>query len=403
MKTFRTFDPRTRTRTRVRTPARAMSAAAVLAAGAALAWAVQAADDKPAKATAPAAVAKAALTVTATIAERSTWALGLQANGSIAPWQEAIVGAESNGMRLAEVRVNVGDVVKRGQLLATFVPDLARADLTQSRAAVAEAEATLADASANAQRARDLQASGALSAQQINQLFTAERTAQARLEAQRASAQVQQLRLAQTKVLAPDAGVISQRSATVGAVVPAGAELFRLIRQGRLEWRAEVAADELAQVRPGQVVQVSAGGTAAVPGTVRMVAPTVDAATRNGLVYVDLPQPGAMKAGMFARGEFQTGSSSALTLPQSAVLLRDGFSYVFKLGADNKVTQAKVTVGRRVGDRIEITGGLDAAARVVGSGGGFLADGDTVRVVQAPVQAAATAQGATPATATAAK
>ena len=370
--------------------------------GLAVALAVHAADDKAA-ANAPGRAAKAALTVTAIQAQRTEVGSALGANGNIAAWQEAVVGAEANGLRLAEVRVNVGDVVRRGQVLATFVPDLIRADLAQSRAAVAEAEATLADAAANAQRARVLQASGALSAQQINQLFTAERTAQARLEAQRASAQVQQLRLAQTKVLAPDAGVISQRSATVGAVVPAGAELFRLIRQGRLEWRAEVAADELAQVRPGQVVQVSAGGTAAVPGTVRMVAPTVDAATRNGLVYVDLPQPGAMKAGMFARGEFQTGSSSALTLPQSAVLLRDGFSYVFKLGADNKVTQAKVTVGRRVGDRIEITGGLDAAARVVGSGGGFLADGDTVRVVQAPVQAAATAQGATPATATAAK
>ena len=372
-----------------------------LAVGAAVVLAVHAADDKPAKAKAGAAAAKAALTVTATSAQRSTWATGLSANGSIAPWQEAIVGAESNGMRLAEVRVNVGDVVKRGQLLATFVPDMAQADLAQSRAAVAEAEATLADASANAQRARDLQASGALSAQQINQLLTAERTAQARLEAQRAGARVQQLRLAQTQVRAPDGGVISARNATVGAVVPAGMELFKLIRQGRLEWRAEVAADELAQVRPGQAVRITAGGATPVVGRVRIVAPTVDAATRNGLVYVDLPPGGTMKAGMFARGDFETGSSTALTLPQSAVLLRDGFNYVFKLGADNKVAQAKVTVGRRIGERIEVTGGLDAAARVVASGGGFLADGDTVRVVQA--QADAPVQPAAPAPAVAAK
>jgi RND family efflux transporter MFP subunit len=257
---------------------------------------------------------------------------------------------------------------------------------------VAESEALLAEASANAQRARELQASGALSAQQINQFLTAERTAAARLDALRAAAQVQQLRLAQTQVLAPDSGVISSRSATVGAVVPAGMELFKLIRQGRLEWRAEVAANELAQIRPGQLVRVSAGSGAAVAGKVRMVAPTVDAATRNGIVYVDLPQPGVIKAGMFARGEFETGSSSALTLPQSAVLLRDGFSYVFKLGADNKVSQVKVSVDRRAGDRIEITGGLDPAARVVASGGGFLADGDTVRVVDAPVAPAPAAK-----------
>ena len=369
-----------------------IAALAVLALGATAATlAVRAVDDKaakPEKSATAASGAKAALTVSVVQAQKAELSTALTANGNVAAWQEAIVGAESNGMRLAEVRVNVGDVVKRGQVLATFVAEMAQADLAQSKAAVAEAEATLAEAGANAQRARDLQASGALSAQQINQYLTAERTAQARLDAVRASAKMQQLRLQQTQVLAPDNGVISSRSATVGAVVPAGAELFRLIRGGRLEWRAEVAASELAQIRTGQPVRVTAAGGAPVQGKVRMVAPTVDAATRNGLVYVDLPQAGAIKAGMFARGEFETGSSSALTLPQSAVLLRDGFSYVFKLGADNKVAQAKVSVGRRVGDRIEITGGLDANARVVASGAGFLADGDTVRVVEAAAKTA---------------
>ena len=371
------------------TPSTAASwtaAVALLAVGAAWVLVAHAADDRVAKPASTAASAittttKAALTVTATVAQSSSLSTALSANGNIAPWQEAVVGAESNGMRLADVRVNVGDVVKRGQVLATFAPAMVQADLAQSKASVAEAEANLADAVANAQRARDLQASGALSAQQINQLLTAERTAQARLDALRAAAQVQQLRLAQAQVLAPDSGVISARSATVGAVVPAGMELFRLIRQGRLEWRAEVAAAELALIRPGQAVRVTAAGSAPVAGKVRMVAPTVDPNTRNGIVYVDLPQPGAAKAGMFARGEFETGSSSGLTLPQSAVLLRDGFSYVFKLGADNKVVKAKVGVGRRVGDRIEVTAGLDANSRVVASGGGFLADGDTVKVV----------------------
>ena len=73
-----------------------------------------------------------------------------------------------------------------------------------------------------------------------------------------------------------------------------------------------------------------------------MVAPTVDPQTRNGIVYVDLPAPGSARAGMFARGEFEVGSATALTLPQSAVQLREGFSYVFKVGPDNKVTQAKI-------------------------------------------------------------
>jgi RND family efflux transporter MFP subunit len=350
-------------------------------------WSAAAADDRPQGAAS--APARPSLTVTVSQVQRAELALAITANGNVSAWQEAIVGAESNGWRLGEVRVNVGDVVRRGQVLATFVGDMAQADLAQSKASVAEAEATLAEAEANAQRARDLQASGALSAQQINQYLTAERTAQARLEAARAAAKVQQLRLAQTQVLAPDNGVISSRSATVGAVVAAGQELFRLIRQGRLEWRAEVASSDLARVRPGQSVRVLPAGGEAVIGRVRMVAPTVDAATRNGLVYVDLPASPVVKAGMFARGEFQIGSSGGLTLPQTAVLLRDGFSYVFKVGADSRVSQAKVTVGRRVGDRIEITGGLEPGSRVVTSGAAFLGDGDTVRVVAAPPAPAA--------------
>jgi len=286
------------------------------------------------------------------------------------------------------VRVNVGDAVKKGQVLATFAPDMMQADVAQIRATVAEAEAALAEAQANARRAKDLEATGALSAQQINQYMTAERTAQARLDAQRAQANVQALRLRQTKVLAPDDGVISARSATVGAVLPAGQELFRMIRQGRLEWRAEVPSADMARLKPGMRARVDTVGGGSIEGKVRMVAPTVDPATRNGIVYVDLKASADARAGMFARGEFDIGSGQGLTLPQGAVLLRDGFTYVLRVGDDSKVRELKVTVGRRVGERIEITGGLDADARVVASGGGFLSDGDTVRVVDAPAMAA---------------
>jgi HlyD family secretion protein len=156
---------------------------------------------------------------------------------------------------------------------------------------------------------------------------------------------------------------------------------------------------DLSRLKPGMEVKlnVNAANTSSAPivGKVRMVAPTVDAQTRNGLVYVDLTSPGDARSGMFARGDFDIGEGSGLTLPQTAVQLRDGFNYVLRVGvvSDNtaKVSEAKVTTGRRVGNRIEITSGLDAAARVVASGAGFLADGDTVRVVEvaAPTAAAA--------------
>jgi RND family efflux transporter MFP subunit len=322
------------------------------------------------------------------------------ANGNIAAWQEAVIGTEANNLRVSEVRVNVGDRVKRGQVLATFAAETSIASLQETKAAVLEAEATLAEAMANAQRARGLQAKGFLSPQAINQYLTAETTAHARLDAQRAALQTKQLRLEQTRIVAPDDGIISARTVTVGAVLPAGQELFRLIRQGRLEWRAEVAAADLARLKSGMRAVIRPAGGEAVEGSLRMLSPTVDAQTRNGLVYVDLPQPGAARAGMFARGEFEIGDTDALTLPQSAVVLREGFSYVMRVGDDGKVAQTKVVTGRRVGDRIEIREGLDPAARVVASGGAFLGDGDTVRVVDAT---APKAEAAAPKTASAAK
>jgi HlyD family secretion protein len=339
------------------------------------------------------ATTKAALSVSAVSPSNGPLGLQLQANGNIVAWQEAIIGAEVNGLKLTEVRVNVGDVVKKGQVLATFSADSARADVLQAQANLAEAQATAADAAANAARARTLQDTGALSTQQITQLTTAESTAKARVDAARAMLTNAQVRLKNGSLTAPDNGVISARLATVGSVVGAGSELFRMIRQGRLEWRAEVTSTELARIKPGTTATVTAASGTQVQGKVRMIAPTVDAQTRNALVYVDLPQNPDIKAGMFARGEFALGSSNALTLPQQAIVLRDGFTYAMRIDANNKVSQIKLQTGRRAGDAVEITQGAKAGERFVASGAAFLADGDTVRVVAALEPNKAAAQG----------
>ena len=196
----------------------------------------------------------------------------------------------------------------------------------------------------------------------------------------------------QTQVLAPDSGVISARSATVGSVVGAGTELFRLIAKSRLEWRAEVTSAEVARIKPGTAVTVTAASGTPVQGRVRMVAPTVDPLTRNALVYVDLPRNAGVKAGMYAQGEFALGSINALTLPQQALVLRDGFSYAMRINEASKVQQVKLQTGRRVGDSVEILQGAKAGERFVGSGAAFLADGDTVRVVTAAGTASAAKQ-----------
>lgn len=348
--------------------------------------------EDPAIADAPkiTAGAKPALSVVAVTPQHVEWARTLAANGNIAAWQEAVIGAEISNLRLTEVRVNVGDRVQKGQVLARISSDSVAAALAESRAAVAEAEAMLAEARANGDRARQYQATGFMSAQQITQYLTVEKTALARLNAARARLQAEQLRLAQTAVRAPDDGVISARSATVGSMAQPGQELFRLIRGSRLEWRAEVSAADLGKLKPGVPATLTAPNGERVQGRVRIVAPTVDPQTLNGLVYVDLPVAAtgnALRAGTFARGEFELGRARTLSLPQSAVLLRDGFSYVFGLDEQNTVTQTKVVVGQRLGDQVEIVGGIAADTRVVASGVGFLADGDQVRVVDAPATA----------------
>lgn len=330
---------------------------------------------------------KPALTVTTVQPSQARLPIKLLANGTVAAWQEAIIGSESNGLQLTEVRVNVGDVVRRGQVLATFSVASTKADVAQARASLMEAEANAADAKNNAERARTLESTGALSTQQINQYLTTEQTAKARAEAAKAMLAVQEVRLAQTQVLAPDNGVISARTATLGAVVGAGTELFRLIRQGRLEWRAEVTSTELGRLENATPVLITAANGTQVKGKVRMIAPTVNVENRSALVYVDLsptaPNVPPVRAGMFARGEFDLGISDAVTVPQQAVVIRDGFSYVFRLNADSRVTQTKIQPGRRLADSIEIISGIPADAVLVASGAGFLNDGDLVKVVAA--------------------
>lgn len=353
----------------------------------------RAADEKKTPAPRP------ALAVTTARPESARLPLRLAANGNVAAWQEAVIGSESNGLRLQEVRVNVGDVVRKGEVLAVFDAATVKADLAQARAAVQEAEANASAAAADARRARTLQNSGALSEQQITQYMTTERAANARVAAAKATEAQQALRLKYAEVLAPDSGVISARNATVGAVGGVGMEMFRMIRQGRLEWRAEVTAAELPRVKPGARAEIRTAGGAIVRGSVRTVAPTVDAQSRVALVYVDLPpMPQAdapLKAGMFASGQFELGHSNALTVPQQAVAVRDGFPYVFRLNPDGRVSQVKVGTGRRIGDRVEVVDGLAADAQVVVTGAGFLNDGDLVRNVTASAAAAPAAPAQT--------
>jgi HlyD family secretion protein len=324
----------------------------------------------------------------------------LAANGSVAPWAEAVVSAEVGGYRLSQVLAQVGDRVKKGQVLAKFSTESARLELASATASALEAEASAMDASSNAQRARAIEREGFYSAAQLSAIFSAEKAANARWQAAKARQAGAERTLKETDVVAPDDGVVSSRAAVLGAVVPQGGELFRLIRQGRLEWRVELTSAEISQVKPGMAVFFTApasnNSATSLQAKVSRVSPTVDPVTRTAMAFVDVPAALAerlgIRSGSFVKGEIEVkGAVQRQSVPQSAVVLRDGFSYVFALGAVNpqglaKVAQLKVQTGTKAKiagvDWITVTDGLKTDTKIVAQGAAFLADGDTVKVSQ---------------------
>ncbi len=333
------------------------------------------ADKNAPKSTLPPPVLSVALTQV----EEQMLPMRVAATGHIAAWQEASISAESDGLKLLEVTVDVGDKVERGQLLARFNADIVAAELAEVTAAVAQAEATAMEAELNFTRAKALEKSKSISAQQLDQTKAAAMTANAKVDAARAQEKKYRLRVEQTQVRAPSDGIITSRTATVGTVVPSAQELFRLIENGRLEWRAVVASSDIEHLAVGQAVVIN--GQQTEHGTLRTIAPTIDTNTHNGLVYVELPPDSSFRAGTFVRGYIEVSNDRALTLPRSALILRDGFYYAMKIDENSLVALQKVTVGKTIDELIEITEGLAKSDYVIASGLGFLNEGDRVNII----------------------
>ena len=314
----------------------------------------------------------AALTVTAATAQATVWPVAFEAFGTISPWQEAVVGTQIGGYRLVDVRADVGDRVTKGQLLARLDAALLHAEEAQLVAAWEQAEA-------NRRRGVAVRERGGMSEQDVQQLATAAKTAAAALDAKR-------VQLRYTDVVAPDAGTISARVATLGAVANVGDELFRLIRADRLEWRGELPAHEFVAIETGQRVSLRLPDGSAVGAIVRQRAPMLDARTRLGTVYADLEPGSEARAGMYVQGRIVLRDSAALVVPAASLVIRDGNTFVARLvatGAASAVALRPVAVGRRDGARVEILDGLAVRDRVVARGAGLVNDGDVVKVVGA--------------------
>ncbi|MBS1209283.1 MAG: efflux transporter, family, subunit [Proteobacteria bacterium] len=327
----------------------------------------------------PAPAARAVVLVTPKV---EMWPDQIEANGDIMPWQETRIGTEIGGLRLVSVQVNVGDVVKKGQVLAQLNPASIEAELDAVSAQLMESQATLAQAEATLSRAKRLAPSGGVSQQELTLYETQKQTATARFNASQAQVKAQQLKLESATLVAPDDGLISARSASEGAIVQAGSELFRLIRQGRLEWRAEVPGETLMKLAIGQEVTVTSPLGTEVKGRVRQVSPTIDLKTRTGLVYVDLPADTDFKAGLHVSGTLAL-KRKALVLPASAVRHGAQGDQVFTVNTANRIEAVKVTLGRVIDEQTEIIAGLDRHARVVARDVETLKNGDAVTLPDA--------------------
>lgn len=337
-----------------------------------------------------------ALTVQIATASTVEWPEILQVSGPIVAWQEAIIGSEISGQRLVELRVNVGDRVKKGEVLARYNADTLQAEQ-------AELQAIWKQAEADRERAVALEGKGALSRQQIENYINQAAVAKARLDAKN-------LQLRYATVVAPEDGIISARSATLGAIGTLGGELFRLIVNNRLEWRGELSAEQLSQVKAGQTVDLVLPDGSTAKAKIRQLSPSLNVQSRMATTYADISSGSSAHAGMYASGTIAMQTRPALVVPAVSVVVRDGRTYVFTVGAADasgsatapktdtskksgkvrdsgdavyKVAQQLVTTGRHQGIDVEIAAGLKDGMRVVMQGAGFLNEGDTVRVVSA--------------------
>ena len=309
------------------------------------------------------------------------------ASGTISAWEEVPVGAETGGLTATAVYVDEGRYVRQGQPLVQLNDALLRAQLRQQQAAVQSAEANAARDQAALDRAQELKERGFLSQASLDTALANKRSSDANAAAARAALSETRTRLAQATIRAPVSGLVISRNVTRGQIVSAGSELFRIVRDGRLELDAQVPETDLALVRSGQSAAVSSDQVGETTGTVRIVTPEVDPETRLGVARISLAGGGGFRPGMFARAQIDVGANPAVTVPTAAVLYRENRPGVYVLDNQSRARFRPVVIQTRAAEWTAVDG-VQAGARVIVQGAGFLGEGDRVRVAPAARPAA---------------
>jgi RND family efflux transporter MFP subunit len=329
--------------------------------------------------------------------------------GTLVPREEVLVAPEVEGLRITEVLVEEGAVVKQGQVLARLSRDILDATLAQNTAALARAEAAIAQAQSQIvqaeaaqteaaqalERARALMRSGNTTEAQLEQRISLARAAEGRLaaarnglsmaEAEKRSAEALrqeiEVRLDRTEIKAPRAGIVSRKTARIGATAAASGEpLFRIIAEGEIELEGEVTETQILRVREGASADISMGQDRTIRGRVRNVLPEVDRATRLGKVRISLGSDPSLRIGAFARGTVEIARRTGVAVPVSSVVY-GAEGATAQVVAGNKVQSRRVRTGLSAEGFVEIETGIASGELVVAKAGSFLRDGDTVRAV----------------------
>ncbi len=349
--------------------------------------------------------------ITVVRAAQGTLAETVLVTGTLVPREEVLVSPQIDGLAITAIEAEEGDRVAAGQVLARLSHEALDANLAQNTAqqgradaavaqaqsAIAEAQASRVQADAAFARTKDLAASGTASRETFDTRQQAAQVGSARLSASvnalraaeadsalaRAQRQELAVRLDRTTLRAPVAGLVSRRTARLGAVVAmAGEPLFRLIEDGAVELEASVPETRLAHLRIGQpAVLTTLDG--AVPAHVRLVSPEVSQATRLGRIRVapdSAAAPGVI--GSFARAAVEVARRSGVVVPLSAVLFDPDGAHV-QVVENGLVATHAVTIALRSGGQVLLSAGVDAGQPVAAVSGTFVRDGDRVTPMDA--------------------
>lgn len=339
-------------------------------------------EDKKSEQNTENAEQQSSMTVNIVNLSEQIWPQEFFVTGLIAPYEEIIISPEISGYRLSDLYYNVGTSVKQGQLLAKLSDQNLKKELAKQKAAVTQAEVNLEKAASDVRRATIVGQSGALSAQQIEEYKINQDVAKANLDAAKAELDMIQLKISQTSIKASASGIIYSKQGVVGNVVSAGTELYHMIKNGVIEWRAEVDASQSHLIKAGDLAEVTLPDQTKLTGTVRTVSPSVSTDTARSIVYVTLKGSKTANVGTFVDGKITVGQNKAYVLPQTAIVMRDGRSYIYVVNNKNIANSQVVETARRKDGFVEIVSPLALNLKIVETGGAFLTNGMTVKIAQ---------------------